>query len=305
MVADLYNAFAWSGRTGEDLNPVPLSPKDSANLKLFIEAHCSTGYSAISACQDQQGVDWYTSEHAERFLTPEYYIVRRVLEGREREVLRLSDLSFLSNRLSLFAPVGVIGVSPSLPVGAYFRSLSSVDLKLLGSMDEISWPPANPVRKLKMMRGLSHESLADELDTSIYRVRTLLRGESPLSERVAHHLSKPLEVSVNRCQVDYEMWRSKATLHVESPGKWIVPRPADVENLPKGMAGVVLETRIFSYRICIALLELLRSDRPRIQRCTYCGILYLPKPHSSRHENNYCCDKHRYKQHYDNLWLVS
>ena len=234
MVVDLYNFFSRSERTGENTSPVPLSPEDSANLKLFIEAHCSTGYSAIGAYQDQQGVDWYTSRHAERFLTHEYNIVRRVLEGREREVLQLSDLSFLSNRLSLFAPSGVVGMPGSLPVGVYLIPLSYVDEDLMRGMDEVTWPPTDPVQKLKAMRGLSQKALADVLGTSIHRVRNLLSGESPLSKRVARHLSELLDVPADRIQVAYDMHRSGTTLHVESPGNSINPRAALEKDLPRG-----------------------------------------------------------------------
>jgi transcriptional regulator with XRE-family HTH domain len=281
-----------------------MSPEDSTNLRLFVEMCCAPAHRAILAYQDQQGVDWFTSEHAERFLAREYYIVRRVLDGRERGVLCLSDLSFLDNQLSSFVPSGVYGLPGSRPVGAYFMSPSSsepgFEPGLLHRLDEVAWPPANPVQELKEARGLSQKALAGLLSTSIHRVRSLLNDESPLSKRTARRLSELLDMPANRIQVAYDMHRSNTVLHVEYPGKWIDPRAVGAEDLPRGLGCVVVEINILSFKICSALLELLRADRIRIERCTYCRNLYLPKPRSHRHANNFCSEKHRKRYKYEN-----
>jgi len=300
LVVDLYNGFSGSGRAGPGMGSVPMSPEDSAGLRLFIETHAASAYSAILAYQDQQGLDWFTSEQAERFLAREYYIVRRTLGGRERGVLSLSDLSFLSNRLASFAPRGVYSLRGSLPVGAYVQSLSYVDMDLLHRVDEVTWPPANPVQELKEAKGLSHKALADNFSTSIHRVRRLLNDESPLSKRMARQLSELLDMPAERIQIAYDMHRSNAVLHVEYPGERISLRVVEAEDLPTGTGGVAMEIAILSFRICSALLELLRSSQPRIERCTYCGNLYLPKPRSHRHKNNFCSGKHRKRYKYEN-----
>ena len=302
IVVDLYNRFSRSGRAGQDMGPapIPMSPEDAASLRVFIEMYSAAAHRAILAYQDQQGVDWFTSGHAERFLTREYCITRRVLDGRERGVLCFRDLSFLSNQLARFAPNGVYGLLGSLPVGAYIRPLSCVDTQLLRRMDEITWPPANPVQELKEARGLSQKALAGLLNTSTHRVRNLLNGECPLSEPAIRKLSELLDVPMDRIQVAYDMHRSDTILHVESPGKWIVPRMVGAQDLPRGMEGVNMEIAVLSFRICSTLLDLLRSNRPRIERCTYCGNLYLPKPRSHRHARNYCCDRHRQRYDYEN-----
>lgn len=304
LVLDLYNRYSGSGRAGPDVSSVPMSPEDSEKLRLFLEVHCVPACKAILAYREQQGADWYVSEHAGRFLAREYYIVRRTLEGRERGVLSLSDLSFLDNQLASFAPRGVYGLEGSRPVGAYLLSASwpesGFDTGLLRGLDEITWPPANPVQELKEVRGLSLRALSNLLNTSVPRVRDLLNGERPLSKPVARRLSELLAVPVDRIQVAYDMHRSGTMLHVEYPGNWIAPRAAGAEELPTGMAGVDMEIRNLSFRICVALLALLRSSQPRIERCDYCGELYLPKPRSHRHEKNFCGAKHRKRYKYEN-----
>ncbi len=86
-----------------------------------------------------------------------------------------------------------------------------------------------------------------------------------------------------------------------TPGSSINPRAALEKDLPRGSECVVMEIAMLSYRVCMTLLNLLQSDRPRIERCTYCGDLYLPDPGSHRHDNNFCCDKHRQRYRYENL----
>ncbi len=300
LVVDLYNRFSRTGRSGPGMSQVLMSHEDSASLMHFIEMHCAAAHDAILAYQEQHGVDWFVSEHAERFLAREYYIVRRVLDGRERGVLRLRDLSFLDSKLASFAPRPRYGLPGSRSVGAYFMPLSDVATALLHHLDEVTWPPANPVQQLKEGNNLSQKTLACSLSTSIHRVRNLLNGEGPLSKQMAHLLSKLVGVSADRIQVAYDMHRFDTTLHVESPGNWIDPREVDGDDLPTGSESVAMEIRGLSFRICLALLELLRSSRIRIERCTYCGNLYLPKPHSHRHARNYCCEKHRQQYNYSN-----
>lgn len=301
LVVDLYNAFSRSERVIEqETDSTLLNPEDSAALRAFIKTHVPSAFDAIRACREQQGSDWFASGYAAEFVDQHCKILWRILNSRDRGVLKLGDLSSLSDRLASFAPSGVYGLSNSRPVGAYLVQLEYVNPDLLRRLDEVSWPPANPVQEVKDARHLPLKTLADLLHTSIHRVRNLLSAESSLSKPTARQLAELTDVPADRIQVAYDMYRSTTTLHLEYPGKWINPRAAEEEDLSKGMGGVAMEISLLSFLICTGVLELLRSPEIRIERCTYCGSLYLPKSRSHRHENNFCCEKHRKRYKYEN-----
>jgi len=155
----------------------------------------------------------------------------------------------------------------------------------------IRWPLENPVRRLLDCLPLTRKGFERKVlptpSTASRDLSRLLKGQTPMSPRVACNLAKESRESEDEILLEYDLWRAKFTWYPKPYPNLLWVSPHWGRNVPEGRAYGFPETFVLCYRL-YAAIRYIWFQAPDIRACkrTSCGRLFIPSPRS--HGQEFC-----------------